>query len=515
MRVPTIRLSPTLPSQESIHRRKTVVEPRHTSRFDGEWWVWPLAGALFLVYSAVSLRIHERMLSNSYDLGIFEQVVRSYADGHLPVSELKGPGFPVLGDHFSPVLALVAPLYWLHRSAETLLVVQAALIALSVVPLTRWACRSLGATAGAVIGACYGLSWGIASAVGFDFHEVAFAAPLLACSLAALGRDRLMAAAFWALPLLLVKEDLGLTVLVIGLLIARRGARNLGYVTAALGLAGTLLALLVILPAFSPSGSFAYWFLADKSPGGAGTPGTGAGGVLDLLARGTVGLVTPQAKLNTLVLTFAPTLFLAVRSPLLWAALPTLAWRFFSNNYVHWGTGYHYSLVLMPIVFAAFTDALIQRGTGHASLRRYLAGATAICLLILPSFPFWQLLSPATWRTDPRVAVAHSLMRKIPDDATVQASTYLVPQLTNRTSVSLYGYAVSRPDPQWIMVDTWVPESLRWPLSYPVEHRLLAQAVHEGYREVADRDGFVLLHLAHRPAHSAITGDLDASKHAG
>ncbi|MEU1306522.1 DUF2079 domain-containing protein [Streptomyces shenzhenensis] len=472
-----------------------------------------MAGVLFFLYSAVSLRIHQRMLSNSYDLGIFEQVVRSYADGHLPVSELKGPGFPVLGDHFSPALVLVAPFYALHRSAATLLVVQAALIALSVVPLALWARRALGPVAGAVIGACYGLSWGIASAVGFDFHEVAFAAPLLAFSLAALGSDRLTAAACWALPLLLVKEDLGLTVGVIGLVIAWRGARRLGHVTAATGLVGTLLALLVILPAFNPSGSFAYWFLADTPAGAAGA--SGGSGPLDLLYRGTVGLVAPQTKLSTLVLLLAPTVFLAVRSPLLWVAVPTLVWRLFSNNYVHWGTGYHYSLVLMPIVFAAFVDALVRRGTTVGSLRRYLAAAVAVALMALPSFPFWQLFNPGTWRTDPRVAVAHSLMKKIPDDATVQASTYLVPQLTNRTSVSLYGYPVSRPSPQWIMVDTWVAPRWRWPLTYEAERGLLEQARSSGYRTVADRDGFVLLHLTGRPERTPVSGDLNASEHKG
>ncbi|MGW0824142.1 DUF2079 domain-containing protein [Streptomyces sp. NPDC002845] len=450
-----------------------------------------MAGALFVIYAAVSLRLHQRMLTSSYDLGIFEQVVRSYAEGRLPVSEVKGQDFPVLGDHFSPVLALVAPFYWVWRGAETLLVAQAALLAVSVVPLTLWARRTLGDPAGAVIGACYGISWGIASGVGYDFHEVAFAVPFLAFSLTALGNDRMTAAACWALPLLLVKEDLGLTVLVIGLVIARRGGRRLGLFTAAAGLAGTTLALFVILPAFNPSGAFAYWFLVENPSGDS------AGSMLDLLHRGTIGLITPQTKVSTLVLVLAPTLFLAMRSPLLWVALPTLVWRFVSSNSLHWGTSFHYSLVLMPIVFAAFIDALVRRGTSKRSLRRHLAGSAAITAVILPSFALFQLVQPDTWRTDPRVAVAHRLMDKIPDDATVQASDHLVPQLTNRASVSLYGSYDSRPNPQWIMVDTWVPDSARgWsgqPLSAEAEQRYLAQDRRNGYDLVAKHDGFVLL----------------------
>ncbi|MDQ0941524.1 DUF2079 domain-containing protein [Streptomyces sp. V1I1] len=476
----------TLPPQQSEFDRQSPAKTVHEIRSGVAWWMWVLAGALFLLYTALSLRIHQRMLSNSYDLGIFEQVVQSYAHGHLPVSELKGPDFPVLGDHFSPILALVAPLYWLWPSPNALLVTQAALIAVSVLPLTVWANRTLGSLAAAVIGAGYGLSWGIASAVGFDFHEVAFAVPLLAFSLTALGNDRLRAAAYWALPLLLVKEDLGLTVAVIGLVIARRGDRRLGIFTASAGLAGIVLALLVVLPAVNPSGSFAYWFYLDSPGGSEGGPG-------DLLYKYTIGLITPEPKMSTLVLVLAPTLFLALRSPLLWIALPTLLWRGASGNAFHWGTEFHYSLVLMPIVFAAFIDALVRRRSSASSLRRCLAGSAAITVLLLPQFPLWQLVQPATWRTDPRIPVAHRLMDQIPDGATVQASNQLAPQLTSRTSVSMFGWLASRPSPQWIMVDTRVPADRRWPLTVAQEKFKLDGARRKGYRTVADQDGFVLL----------------------
>jgi hypothetical protein len=110
----------------------------------------------------------------------------------------------------------------------------------------------------------------------------------------------------------------------------------------------------------------------------------------------------------------------------------------------------------------------------------------------------FQLVQPDTWRTDPRVAVAHRLMDKIPDGARVQASNELVPQLVHRTSVGLYGSPGSRPNPQWIMVDTWVPDSGRgWPgepLSVEAEQSQLAENRRTGYDLVAEQSGFVLLH---------------------
>jgi uncharacterized membrane protein len=486
MQAPPISTTASAPREAAVEERETDRSRDPAAGRRIPWWIWVLAGALFVSYAALSVRRHDMLLSHSFDLGIFEQAVRSYAEGHLPVSEVKGPDFPVLGDHFSPVLALIAPLYLLHPSTDTLLVVHAALIASSVIPLALWARRTLGAAAAVVIGLCYGLSWGIASAVGFDFHEVAFAVPLLACSLTALANDRLRAAAYWALPLLLVKEDLGISVAVIGLLIARRGDRRLGIVTAVCGVTGTLLAMTVILPAFNPSGSYGYLMWLDG-------PGGEDGGLPALLHRLTIGLITPVQKITTLVLLLAPTLFLALRSPLLLVAVPTVLWRFASSNEVHWGTGYHYSLVLMPIVFAAFVDALVRRRSAGGGVRRYLAASAAITALLLPQFPLWQLVQPATWRSDHRRDVADSVMDLIPEGATVQASTHLVPHLVSRTSVSLYGWADSRPYPEWIMVDTRVPDHLRWPQSAAEEKFKLRSAVKKGYRTVADREGFVLL----------------------
>ncbi|MFF3212047.1 DUF2079 domain-containing protein [Streptomyces sp. NPDC002886] len=499
MRAPTGNATALPPQQTGIEAR-TAPKPSAPGRPASDWWIWAMAGALFFAYMALSLRIHERLLSRSFDLGIFAQVVRSYASGHLPVSEVKGPDFPVLGDHFSPVLALLAPLYWLWPSVKVLLVAQAALVAGSVLPLAFWARRTLGTAAAAVIGACYGLSWGIASGVSSDFHEWAFALPLLTLSLTALGSGRLRAAAYWALPLLLVKEDLGLTVAVIGLVIAwrgGRGGRGPGLLTAAAGLVGTGLALLV-LGSFHPGGFKGY--LVSHNPGGGAGAGPGGalvgeaqGGALELLHQLTLGLITPQEKVTTLVLILAPTLFLALRSPLVLVAVPSILWRLASNYPPHWGTGYHYSLLVMPIVFVAFVDALHRRGASGRSLYRYLAGSAAMALLLLPHFPLWQLTQPETWVKDPRIATAHSVMDRIPDDATVQASSYLVPHLADRTSVSLYGWGDSRPNPEWIVVDTQVRPALRWPMSVVHEQIALDQARARGYRTVDLRDGFVLL----------------------
>ncbi|MFF3516738.1 DUF2079 domain-containing protein [Streptomyces sp. NPDC002573] len=99
---------------------------------------------------------------------------------------------------------------------------------------------------------------------------------------------------------------------------------------------------------------------------------------------------------------------------------------------------------------------------------------------------------PDPGNTDPRLATAWRLMDRIPDGATVAASNRLVPQLTSRTLVSVFGLGDSRPDPEWIIDDSAQPQG--WPISPDDDRRLLSEARNNGrYRIVADQDSYVLL----------------------
>ncbi|MGI8415690.1 MAG: DUF2079 domain-containing protein, partial [Nakamurella sp.] len=96
---------------------------------------WFFAAVLTVGYSGLSLRRQFLLQTSGYDMGIFVQSARSWSQFHWPVSTLKGPGYPLLGNHFSPIVALVGPFYRLFPSANTLLVIQAILLAAGVVPL--------------------------------------------------------------------------------------------------------------------------------------------------------------------------------------------------------------------------------------------------------------------------------------------------------------------------------------------------------------------------------------------
>ncbi|WHT16209.1 DUF2079 domain-containing protein [Crossiella sp. CA-258035] len=378
-------------------------------------------------YTLFALGRHAMLRTYGFDLGIFMQAVRSYAEGRLPVSDIRDPGLILFGDHFSPIIALVAPLFRLFPTAETLLVVQAALFGLSVFTVTRVAERLLSPVAGVVIGTSYGLSWGLQTALAFDFHEIAFAVPLIALALAAYLSGRYRGAVAWAAPLVLVKEDLGLTVAVLGLLIATRpGHRGLGLVTAVAGLAAALLTVFVLIPQFSVDGAYRY---------------LGAGGLAPTMEVHRGELFDPR-KLELVGLLLAPTLFLALRSPLVLLALPTLAWRLVGRNESYWLPDFHYDAVLMPILFLALLDAVVRlRPAVHRwPQRRWLSTAAsavllATALVLASRFPLRELLTPGFGAQTAETAAAHRLLDLIPDGVSVATENNLMPQLAGRTRV--------------------------------------------------------------------------------
>ena len=72
------------------------------------------------------------------------------------------------------------------------------------------------------------LSWPIAPAAAFDFHEVAFAPVLIAVALERLQAGRLRTALVALGALLLVKEDMGFLVAGIGVYLAAARPRPYG-----------------------------------------------------------------------------------------------------------------------------------------------------------------------------------------------------------------------------------------------------------------------------------------------
>ncbi len=488
-----ITISGSHPEPSSGHAPAVAAE-RPAAPSAPDWVPWLIALAVFAAYTIISVSRYLRLDPGSWDLGIFTEDVKQLAHLHAPVVDIHGPGFNLLGDHFQPIAGLIAPLFLIFPSPATLLVAQALLTAVSVVPVSRAAEARLGVAAGRMIGAAYGLSWGLAQMVDFDFHEIAFAVPLLACSLSALLRGRTRAAVLWALPLVFVKEDQGFTVTALGILLMVSSVRRRreqgtgrdeafwgGLLLAFWGVFWSALAIIVIIPHFNAAHVYPYWSDGGTlSPGGHPGPGT----VLSQLG------VSWLAKLRTTLLILLPVGFLALGSPLGLVALPSLALRFVSTNSMYWGDGYHYNATVMPIVFLAAVDVLSRVGSGgrppgspRSPLRaerrqaaadglrqrwRHIASGwvapavmLALALAILPRFPLSGVWQAPTYQIGPHVQAEDAALARVPAGTTVEATLTMVAPLAARDETYWIGTA-GNPAPRYIVFDStnsgWSPE---------------------------------------------------------
>lgn len=381
-----------------------------------------LAAAVMALYTYYSLQQMKHWVTPSWDLAIFTQMAQAYSHFSVPIVPIKGPDFNLWGDHFHPILVLLGPIYALFPSPTTLLVVQNALVAFASFAIVRFTQRAFALAqktedaqknepvqnaqsaklqgviptlTGLLLGAGFALSFGVQQAIAAQFHEVAFAVPLLAMSLGYLvlasrvsGAERaryLAYACWWSLPIAFVKEDMGITVAAIGLIIfirtgwlsiavdilmprlsagtpapmrtrmqqlysswARTPAVAESTMVMMWGVFWSVVAVYVILPYFNSGGNFDY---ADKVNFSAAL-GDPFGSALQMLSNNT--------KLATLGLLLITGAVLWVISPLAAIALPTLAWRLLSTMESYWASTWHYSLVLMPVVFLALLDAVVR-----------------------------------------------------------------------------------------------------------------------------------------------------------
>ena len=221
-----------------------------------------------------------------------------------------------------------------------------------------------------VVAVSYGLAPGFGALIGFDFHEVALAVPLLSLSMAAMLRADHRAAVLWALPLILVKEDLGLTVAALGAVVFLRGSRRWGVFAMVFGA--------VVVP-----GDHRVWCcrhingdtggFADKyAP-------SGPSDALRILADGA------SSKVRTVLFLLIPTGLLALRSPmLLLVAVPTFGWRFLSDRQTYWDPWYQYDAVLVPIAVAAMIEgARLLHGRVPDFVRGIALAAAILGTLVL------------------------------------------------------------------------------------------------------------------------------------
>ena len=434
--------------------------------------------------SALSVARHNGFMTHAFDLGIHDQAIYNILHGGTMRTTLYGPyAIDYIGDHFSPILFLVAPIYALYQDARTLLVLQSFFLAAGAIPIYL---LTLNKTRSALLGVTLAASYLLYPALHGvnlkDFHQIALVCVLLLAALYFLEIERDVPFLIALGLALIVKEEVSLTVAAIGayIFLAKRRYR-LGAALALIGLAYFAVVTGWLMPHLGGKPQI------DTRFGGIIAPGTqGAAGVAWTLFTNPVytvmSILGNQQKLIFLFQMLLPVLFLPLLAPALaWIpALPALGVLLLTSAYTQYSITYHYSAHLIPFIFflailgaARFLDmphgaTTETEDASSAPVRarpRPKTIALAASLLVASlamSYQFGQIISkqgPAFPRPDPHAAVVESFVRQIPRDAVVSTMSDIATHLTARRTIYLFPDVA---DAEYLLLDT-DPRANYWP----------------------------------------------------
>ncbi len=467
--------------------------------------LWAAVASYAVGFSALSILRQRSFVTGRFDLGNMVQAVWSTAHGHpLQVTTLRGDQISRLGVHVDPVLVLFAPLWRLWPSADMLLVVQTAAIALGALPVYRLAQRHLGSDRAALGFALAYLLYPPVQWLTIDeFHPVALATPLLLWGIDLLDRDRPLAFAGVGLLAIATKEEVGLVVALIGVWYWLRRRDRWGPGIAVAGIAASAFAIAVVVPHFRGGESSAFF---DRYAAVGGSP---AGIAKAALTRPwhLLAVALDARGLSYLFDLLWPLAFLPLAAPLLaLTALPELAVNLLSATKTQTSIHFHYTGAILPALFAASVI-----GAGRLSRRRQIpatriavvAVALAICANYrLGPLPIWrfvpggQQLQSRAARVSAHDRIAARAVGLIPDGEPVSVSNSLGAHLSARRRVLSFPYVL---DARWIAVDERSPGYADRQAPLPYAQRIAQIRRNPHWRLVFEQDGVLVFQRRSSP----------------
>lgn len=413
----------------------TVLTSRLESVKSVNKWTWAvlvlcLSHAVWMSWLQVEL--HRGLGTFAYDVGLYDQGLWLLSRGQAPFVTLMGRN--LFGDHASLILILLVPLYWILPGTSTLLVVQAIVIAAGAIPIYLFARRVLSS---AVMGFCAAFLWLANPAVNGtgmeNFHPDSFLGLFLPLAIYALYEKKWRLYAVAVLGALLVKEDVVLVMVPLGIFVAYRFDKRKGLLTAVASIVATALGMFVLMRSLIGVPTRNTWRI----------PFGGVGGFLRELftnPRNVASYLFSEDRPLYVFQMAAPFAALFVLSPWLsLVAVPVIASNVLSTFWYQHSIQYHYSLVAVPILLSATVFGV------RAVSQKWRAIVMAIVVVCTTATSvLWGQHSLAvtprkTLPSNAAIAVAgRDIVKEVPDGAVVSAFDPLVTYLAHRKEVYFF-----------------------------------------------------------------------------
>lgn len=398
----------------------------------GLWAVLALVAVYTWYFTRTTLENHHGLGTASYDFGLYDQGVWLLSRFETPFVTLMGRN--LLGDHTSFVMLLVAPLYWLFPAAGTLLFVQSLVIGAGAIPVYLVARHRLG---GEVLGVLAGATYLLHPAVAWTnmegFHPDAFLGVFVGFAIyGALARRWRVYTAFVVLSLM-VKEDVSLVVVPLGIWVAIYRDRRKGLLTVAGSIAFMLVAMFVVMRSLIGVPTRNTWRI----------PFGGVRGFIETAVRNPTQIAdhfrSEGRPWYVWQMTFPLAFQFARRPSVAMISALVLFTNVLSTFWYQFHIQYHYSLVVVPGLVIGTVYALGSVPWHGRWNRRWsmvaVWGCTVIAAYTWSPMPF-AVHQPSFWPRDHPVAVAaREIVAAVPDGASVSAHYRITPHLTHRVEI--------------------------------------------------------------------------------
>jgi uncharacterized membrane protein len=464
------------------------------------------------------------------DTASFEETLWRTLHGEF----LMSSGYPhtFLGEHIQVIHLFLLPVYVLAPGLPILMVSATVALALGALPvygLAKHVLRNQWVACALALAYLLYTPMQMVNIEGGEayntFRPIAFSIPLLLAAFWCLAKGRVRTFLMFAALVLLCKQELALTLFMLGLHLIVRGRRKkLGQWMALFCIVYVVVMMGLVIPALrgGPSHTVSYYSHLGDSWGEI------AWNTLSRPVR-TFRQFFPvhprQApKYEFYKVMFFPVGFLCLLSPLLMlVALPTFAICMLSSRQDMWIPVFHYHAAIVPVVFVAAVYGIrnlvrhvVPGGEVDSPAgRRVVAAAAWFALLCAIGTNVAYSKSPLSFRFyDPKsasycgrlyIATPHALCRKevmalVPSEARVSASIFLCTYFTHFEASYIFPEGISgghRGPADHVVIDL----EERWLFDQPGQREAYdALLVSPSWERLPAPDGYVVLkRVANRP----------------
>ncbi len=409
-----------------------------------DWSVWVVFAFSFLLYGILSIQRHQLFRSFTMDLAGYDQGMYLLSRFQTPSSSIYH--FPnLLGDHFEPILAVVALLYRIWSDVRIALVAQAVAVSVTVFPIFGLAKKYLKNNLAAVL---LSLSFvffiGTQDALEFDFHPLVFAVPALAYAIYFLDAKKYWGYFISLISGFLCKEVFAVYAVFIGLYALIKKNYKIGLITILLGISWYILAVKCIIPHLSGR-PYAHIGAFHDLGGSAGEI------IKTIVTRPFYTLrimLTPSEKIATGLGLLGSAAFLCFLAPAqLVLLLPMLGEKFLTlDRSSNWAMWWHYGITIAPVIIFSAIIAItkITAKKNDKAMAVSLSAAVLFATLLVafvyygkPPYtaPTAKTLTKKFYSVSSHLKVVEDEIKRIPQDASVITQDQIGPHLSQRKTI--------------------------------------------------------------------------------